>query len=133
MAGTLRGGLHLGLSGFAFWSYDVPGFHGVPNFMNSRPAGDVYVRWTQMAAFTSHMRYHGAQPREPYEYPEIAPIVRQWVEAARALDPRPGRLGPEGDPDWAAGVACWFSMMRTICCVEHRRRVDCGQNRSSRR
>jgi len=78
MAGTLRGGLHLGLSGFAFWSYDVPGFHGVPDFMNSRPANDLYVRWTQMGVFTSHLRYHGAQPREPYEYPEVSDIVRQW-------------------------------------------------------
>lgn len=27
MAGSLKGGLHFGLSGFAFWSHDVPGFH----------------------------------------------------------------------------------------------------------
>ena len=87
MAGTLRGGLHIGLSGFAFWSYDVPGFHGVPNFMNSWPADDLYVRWTQMGVFTSHMRYHGAQPREPYEYPAVAPIVRQWWRLRYALIP----------------------------------------------
>ncbi|HOF93684.1 MAG TPA: glycoside hydrolase family 31 protein, partial [Bacteroidales bacterium] len=30
LAGSLKGGLHLGLSGFGFWSHDVPGFHGVP-------------------------------------------------------------------------------------------------------
>ena len=35
LAGSIRGGLHLGLSGFGFWSHDVPGFHGVPDFMNS--------------------------------------------------------------------------------------------------
>lgn len=87
MAGTLRGGLHIGVSGFAFWSYDVPGFHGVPNFMNSWPADDLYVRWTQMGVFTSHLRYHGAQPREPYEYPAIAPIVRQWWRLRYALIP----------------------------------------------
>ena len=40
LAGSLRGGLQLGLSGFAFWSHDVPGFHGVPDFMNSWPADD---------------------------------------------------------------------------------------------
>jgi alpha-D-xyloside xylohydrolase len=87
MAGTLRGGLHIGLTGFGFWSYDVPGFHGVPNFMNSWPANDLYVRWTQMGVFASHLRYHGAQPREPYEYPEVADIVRQWWRLRYALIP----------------------------------------------
>ena len=87
MAGTLRGGLHLGLSGFAFWSYDVPGFHGVPNFMNSWPADDLYVRWTQMGVFSSHLRYHGAQPREPYEYPRVADVIRQWWRLRYALIP----------------------------------------------
>jgi alpha-D-xyloside xylohydrolase len=87
MAGTLRGGLHIGLSGFAFWSYDVPGFHGVPNFMNSWPDETLFVRWTQMGVFTSHLRYHGAQPREPYEYPAIAPVLRQWWRLRYALIP----------------------------------------------
>ena len=35
LAGSLKGGLHFGLSGFAFWSHDVPGFHSTPDFMNS--------------------------------------------------------------------------------------------------
>ena len=87
LAGSLRGGLHFGLSGFAFWSHDVPGFHGVPNFMNTWPAGDLYVRWTQVGVFTSHIRYHGAQPREPYEYPEIADLVRKWWRLRYALIP----------------------------------------------
>ncbi len=87
LAGTIRGGLHLGLTGFAFWSHDVPGFHGVPNFMNSWPAPDLYVRWTQAGVFTSHLRYHGAQPREPYEYPEVADTVRQWWRLRYALIP----------------------------------------------
>lgn len=87
LAGSLQGGLHLGLSGFAFWSHDVPGFHGVPNFMNSWPADDLYVRWTQFGVFTSHFRYHGTSPREPYEYPAIADIVRQWWKLRYALIP----------------------------------------------
>ena len=87
LAGSLRGGLHLGLSGFAFWSHDVPGFHGVPNFMNSWPADDLYVRWTQFGVFTSHFRYHGTSPREPYEYPAIADVVRQWWKLRYALIP----------------------------------------------
>lgn len=87
MAGVLRGGLHLGASGFAFWSHDVPGFHGVPDFRNSRPSDNLYVRWTQFGVFTSHIRYHGACPREPYEYPAIADLVRQWWRLRYALIP----------------------------------------------
>ena len=78
MAGSLKGGLHLGLSGFAFWSHDVPGFHSTPDFMNSPIDPTVYVRWTQFGVFTSHIRYHGTCKREPWHYPEIAPIVRRW-------------------------------------------------------
>ena len=78
MAGSLKGGLHFGLSGFAFWSHDVPGFHSVPDFMNSPVADDVYVRWTQFGVFSSHIRYHGTSKREPWRYPAIAPIIKKW-------------------------------------------------------
>ncbi|MCS7120136.1 MAG: alpha-xylosidase [Nitrososphaerota archaeon] len=87
LAGTIRGGLHLGVSGFAFWSHDVPGFHGVPNFMNSWPDSTLYLRWTQVATFTSHFRYHGTSPREPYEYPEVASLVRKWLRLRYAIIP----------------------------------------------
>jgi alpha-D-xyloside xylohydrolase len=87
MASSLRAGLHLGLSGFGFWSHDVPGFHGVPNFMNNWPPDTLYVRWTQFGVFTSHIRYHGSTPREPYEYPAIAGTVREWWRLRYALIP----------------------------------------------
>ncbi len=87
LAGSIRGGLHLGLSGFAFWSHDVGGFHGVPDFADSRPSDELYMRWTQVGVFSSHMRYHGAQPREPYEYPQIADLVRQWLRLRYCLIP----------------------------------------------
>ena len=87
MAGSLRGGLHLGLSGFAFWSHDVPGFHSLPDFMNSPLDETVYVRWTQFGVFTSHMRYHGTCKREPWHYPAIAPIVRRWWQLRYRLIP----------------------------------------------
>jgi alpha-D-xyloside xylohydrolase len=95
MAGSLRGGLHLGVSGFAFWSHDVPGFHGVPSFMNSRPADDLYIRWTQMGVFSSHLRYHGTTEREPYEYPAVAHIARQWLNFRYALIPYLAEQGSE--------------------------------------
>lgn len=87
MAGTLKGGLHLGLSGFGFWSHDVPGFHGVPDFMNSVIPDDLFVRWTQFGVFTSHMRYHGTSKREPYSYPAISSILRRWFRLRYSLIP----------------------------------------------
>ncbi len=87
LAGSLKGGLHLGLSGFAFWSHDVPGFHGVPNFMNSIIPDKLYMRWTQFGVFTSHIRYHGTSKREPYEFPAIADLVRKWFILRYALIP----------------------------------------------
>lgn len=87
LAGSLKGGLHLGLSGFGFWSHDVPGFHSVPNFMNSVVPDDLYVRWTQFGVFSSHLRYHGTSKREPYEYPAIADTVRNWLKLRYALIP----------------------------------------------
>ena len=87
MAGSLKGGLHFGLSGFAFWSHDVPGFHSIPDFMNSPINPQVYVRWTQFGVFTSHIRYHGTCKREPWHYPEIAPIIKRWWKLRYRLIP----------------------------------------------
>lgn len=87
MAGSLKGGLHFGLSGFAFWSHDVPGFHSTPDFMNSPVDPMVYVRWTQFGVFSSHMRYHGTCKREPWHYPTIAPIVKKWWQLRYKLLP----------------------------------------------
>lgn len=87
MAGSLKGGLHFGLSGFAFWSHDVPGFHSIPDFMNSPLNPQVYVRWTQFGVFTSHIRYHGTCKREPWHYPEIAPIIKRWWKLRYRLIP----------------------------------------------
>ena len=87
MAGSLKGGLHIGLSGFAFWSHDVPGFHSTPDFMNSPLDPLVYVRWTQFGVFTSHIRYHGSHKREPWHYPDIAPIIKKWWRLRYRLIP----------------------------------------------
>ena len=87
LAGSLKGGLHFGLSGFAFWSHDVPGFHSIPDFMNSLIDENVYVRWTQFGVFSSHIRYHGTCKREPWHYPNIAPIVKRWWKLRYKLLP----------------------------------------------
>jgi len=87
MAASLRGGLQLGLSGFGYWSHDVPGFHGLPEFMNTLPSENLYMRWTQFAVFSSHIRYHGASPREPWHYPGIKSMIRQWLNLRYHLIP----------------------------------------------
>lgn len=87
LAGSLKGGLHFGLSGFAFWSHDVPGFHSLPNFMNSPVDNDIYLRWTQFGVFTSHIRYHGTSKREPWHYPAIAGLVKRWWRLRYCLIP----------------------------------------------
>ena len=61
MAAELRGGLSFGLSGFTYWSHDVGGFV-------DRPSRDLYRRWMAFGVLTSHVRAHGAPPREPWEY-----------------------------------------------------------------
>jgi alpha-D-xyloside xylohydrolase len=87
LAGTLCGGLHFGLSGFGFWSHDIAGFVGVPDVWKDKPAEDLYVRWTQVGTFTSHMRFHGTTPREPWEYPSVCDMVREWLRFRYALIP----------------------------------------------
>jgi alpha-D-xyloside xylohydrolase len=87
MASTLRGGLQFGLSGYTFYSHDIPGFYGLPEFMNTRPTEMLYLRWTQFGVFSSNMRYHGTSPREPWEYPGCADLVRSWLRLRYALIP----------------------------------------------
>lgn len=87
MAGVLRGGLHFGLSGFAFWSHDVGGFYGLPDFMDSLPDTRLYIRWSQFGVLSSHLRFHGTTAREPYAFPEALPIVRKWLRLRYALIP----------------------------------------------
>lgn len=61
MAGTLRGGISLGLSGFSFWSHDIGGFSGSPR-------EELFQRWAFFGLLSSHSRVHGFPPREPWEF-----------------------------------------------------------------
>lgn len=63
MAASLRGGLSMGVSGFAFWSHDFGGF------VEKAPE-ELYRRWTLFGFLTSHSRAHGVPPTEPWEYSE---------------------------------------------------------------
>ncbi|MFL5605008.1 MAG: TIM-barrel domain-containing protein [Gemmatimonadaceae bacterium] len=81
MAATLRAGLSMGLSGFTFWSHDAGGF------VNRAPR-DLYRRWLAFGALTSHVRTHGAPPREPWEYDEaFTADFRRAMELRYALMP----------------------------------------------
>ena len=62
MVGNIRGGLSWGLTGAPFYATDVGGF-----YKDQRDA-DLFVRWTQAAVFSAHIRLHGIGPREPWSY-----------------------------------------------------------------
>ncbi|CAK7208031.1 hypothetical protein SEUCBS139899_010865 [Sporothrix eucalyptigena] len=53
MAQSIRGGLSLGLCGFAYWSVDIGGFEGAP------PPW-IYKRWVAWGLLCSHSRLHGS-------------------------------------------------------------------------
>jgi alpha-D-xyloside xylohydrolase len=82
MASSLRGGLSLLCSGYAFWSADIGGFHG-------EPSRELYIRWAQFGLLgNSHARFHGTTPREPWHYgEEAANIVRRYAEERYRLLP----------------------------------------------
>lgn len=81
MGAVLRGGLSLMLSGYAFWSHDMGGFKGTPS-------AELYVRDAQFGLLTSHARFHGTTPREPWEFgPEATEIVRKFARLRYSLIP----------------------------------------------
>jgi len=82
MAETLRGGLSLALSGFAFWSHDIGGFEGTPD------AG-VFKRWTAFGLLSSHSRFHGSSSyRVPWAFDEEAvEVTRRFTHLKMRLMP----------------------------------------------
>ncbi|KQQ68565.1 alpha-xylosidase [Microbacterium sp. Leaf320] len=82
MAETLRGGLSLALSGFAFWSHDIGGFEGTPD------AG-VFKRWTAFGLLGSHSRFHGSSSyRVPWAFDEEAvDVTRGFTHLKMQLMP----------------------------------------------
>jgi alpha-D-xyloside xylohydrolase len=82
MAETLRGGLSLAMSGFAFWSHDIGGFEGTPD------AG-VFKRWTAFGLLGSHSRFHGSGSyRVPWAFDEEAvEVTRRFTQLKMRLMP----------------------------------------------
>lgn len=69
---VLESGLSLMLSGFAFWSHDVGGFYGL-----SDP--ELLIRWAQLGLLSTHARFHGKEPREPWAYPRAFEVIRRYA------------------------------------------------------
>ena len=69
MAETLRGGLSLCSSGFAFWSHDIGGFE-------KTATADLYKRWVAFGLLSTHSRLHGSESyRVPWLFDEEASRV----------------------------------------------------------
>ncbi|MEO6997063.1 MAG: TIM-barrel domain-containing protein [Terracoccus sp.] len=82
MQATVRGGLSYALSAPGFWSHDIGGFFG-PEL-----TPELYVRWTQLGAFSPLMRAHGLRPREPYAFGARAlEVARDWIRLRYSLLP----------------------------------------------
>jgi alpha-D-xyloside xylohydrolase len=82
LAASIRGGLSSGMSGIPFYTHDIGGFAtGIPD-------AELYVRWMQAGVFSSHTRFHGTGPREPWIYgEEVEEIVRFWLGLRYQLIP----------------------------------------------
>ena len=94
MTGQLRGLLGYGMSGVPFCSHDVGGFDYQPRAFDFGDLDDfprdaeVYIRWLQFGVFSSHLRAHGKQPREPWEYgDEAAEIAMKYLKLRYRLLP----------------------------------------------
>ena len=86
MASALRAGLSLSVSGIPFWSHDIGGFW--PSGDPAAPSRELYVRWAQFGLLSSHARFHGTSPREPWAYGEQAvAIVRGFARLRYRLLP----------------------------------------------
>ncbi|MDR2380146.1 MAG: alpha-xylosidase [Bifidobacteriaceae bacterium] len=90
MAESLRAGLSLGLSGFAFWSHDIGGFEGTPS-------PELFQRWAAFGLLSSHSRLHGSTSyRVPWEFgPDSVRVVRFFARLKNRLMPYMWRVGVE--------------------------------------
>ena len=76
-------GLSWGMSGNPYHSSDIGGFYG-----SAQPSPELFVRWLQVAVFSSHMRLHGIGEREPWAFgAEAEGIARKWLALRYRLIP----------------------------------------------
>ena len=113
LACVLRAALSFGMSGFPFYSHDIGGFVGVPS-------PELYVRWAQLGFFSSHARLHGAPPREPWEFGQMAEDVFRFYDELRY------RLMPY---IWSEAVECGLTSLPMIRPLF----LDCGEDPNTHR
>lgn len=106
LACQVRAMLGYGLSGVPFSSHDVGGFDFSPHYFDdcfhvnfnesydqevkeSYPKDEVvYARWMQVGVFSSHVRAHGKQAREPWTFgAEVERISMQYLKLRYRLLP----------------------------------------------
>jgi alpha-glucosidase (family GH31 glycosyl hydrolase) len=82
MSEQITGSLALGLSGYPWSSNDLGGFF-------TKPSDELYIRWVaQFGAFSSIMRAHGHDGREPWLYSEQAQEnLRRYLKIRYQLFP----------------------------------------------
>lgn len=82
MSESLRGGLSLCSSGFAFWSHDIGGFE------HTAPA-DIYKRWVAFGLLSTHSRLHGSESyRVPWNFDdESVDVLRHFTRLKHTLMP----------------------------------------------
>jgi len=82
MAESLRAGLSLCLSGFAFWSHDIGGFEDTAT-------PDVYKRWVAFGLLSTHSRLHGSGSyRVPWLFDEeSSDVLRHFTQLKCRLMP----------------------------------------------
>jgi alpha-glucosidase len=78
-------GLGLSLSGAPNTGHDVGGFCG------NAPSPELFVRWVQNGVFHPRFTIHSynldGSVNEPWMYPEVLPIIREWIEFRYRLIP----------------------------------------------
>jgi alpha-glucosidase len=78
-------GLGLSISGAPNTGHDVGGFCG------NAPSPELFVRWVQNGVFhprfTIHSYHADGSVNEPWMYPEVLPIIREWIEFRYRLIP----------------------------------------------
>jgi alpha-D-xyloside xylohydrolase len=82
LAASIRGAQSWGLSGGPYHATDIGGF-----YKDTRDP-ELYARWTQVAIFASHIRFHGIGEREPWAYgAEAEAAVRAALDWRLRLTP----------------------------------------------
>lgn len=82
MAESLRGGLSLCMSGFAFWSHDIGGFE-------KKATADLYKRWIAFGLLSTHSRLHGSESyRVPWLFDdESSQVLSHFTKLKCSLMP----------------------------------------------